>query len=158
MLGRNFADAMELIITITIRCDYSVEPIQEEPQLEDAESENAEPVNKEHPVLSESSLCTLALTLKQREHHELAMRLNVPTVTIVRIKAAAEQLRQPESYLAQQYLLAWKQCNSGAKDRLKISMLEKGFRQIIKEEVADVVRDCANTDQEITAEMLHGLI
>jgi hypothetical protein len=131
--------------------------LAEEPQQDAGETDKPQ-MKKENPALSDFSLMTLGRVLKDKEKYTLAMQLGIPNAAIIRIKAEAEEQGQLESMLGSQFLLDWKQRNVAAKDREKLVLLENGFRRLTKDEVADVVRDAGNTEQEINAEMLKGLM
>lgn len=106
---------------------------------------------KEAAVLCDTSLENLAKELGDRGL-VTAMYLNIPTTTLVHMLLAADIKQQSEQDQALNFLQQWKRMRESAKDRDKISDLERALREAGKLDAADVFADRARDNLELTAD------
>ena len=85
---------------------------------------------------------------------KLFILLNIPTVTIIQEKAAAEEASLPDSSLAQKLMLYWKKMKGTAIDKDKFSELDRALRDSGKANVAEVLNEKFHLDDEISMESL----
>jgi len=114
---------------------------------------------KEPEVLTDSSLLLLANGIGKQELKglELAMYLNIPTTTIVRLIGditdsflTNEGSENDRMAVTAKCVFLWKEMTKEKKNRERVKSLEKALRDIGKAEVADNFADRHSNNQELS--------
>ena len=83
---------------------------------------------------------------------KIIMYLNVPTTQIVNFKISSDENQTPEAEFAQTLLLHWKKLRTNAKDKDKVTDLERALREMGKPDLAGILMDRHADNLELTAE------
>ncbi|PAA57874.1 hypothetical protein BOX15_Mlig013760g1 [Macrostomum lignano] len=108
--------------------------------------------NKEAKVLTDVSLINLSRAVKQGDL-QLYMLLNIPTVEIIRLKFKNDEQQQTETGLSQKLLLYWKAMRNVAKEGELIRELEAALGDSGQQDIADIVSQRHQINQEIVPEL-----
>lgn len=117
---------------------------------------------KEPEVLTDASLLLLANGIGKQDLKgvELAMYLNIPTTTIVRIIGditdaflTSEGSENDRMSVTAKCMLLWKEMTKEKKNRERVKCLEKALRDIGKGEVADNFVERHSNNQELSSEI-----
>lgn len=107
------------------------------------------------PTLNAVSLGGVAKALKGTEAGlQLAMLLNIPTVTLVRIQLFCQEQGLPDDDMLHRMLLAWRAMRGTAKDRDKVSDLKRALDFMGRSTWSDVIEEKFQSGAELTAELL----
>lgn len=82
----------------------------------------------------------------------LGMYLNIPTTRLVRLRLAGLDKGQSESSMTTAILLLWKQLRAPAKEKEKVSDLERALKEAGKIDHAEVLLDKYQNEMELTAD------
>ena len=112
--------------------------------------------------MTDSSLLLLANGIGKQELKglELAMYLNIPTTTIVRVIGditesylTAEGSENDRMAVTAKCMLLWKEMTKDKKNRERVKGLEKALRDIGKNEVADNFVERHSNNQELSGDI-----
>nr|KAG5706404.1 hypothetical protein BaRGS_033165 [Batillaria attramentaria] len=125
---------------------------------------------KESEALSTPSLVHLARGLGKEGngHLSLAMLLNMPTTTIINaiyddhnddddssrtLPAGKPKAKRHAGWMLEKCLLVWHEQTSGMKDQVRMRSLERGLREMGREDLAAAVMECYREEKKITPDL-----
>jgi len=108
---------------------------------------------KQHPTFNRDSLLCLAHSIGS-DGVKLAMCLNIPTVTIIRIRSKGKANGWDADTIMQDVLLYWRVMKKAVKDKDRASDMQRALEHMKREDIATIIADKFGANAELTADSL----